>query len=155
MKNPSDIDRSKVASGCPPPIYYTREFGLGPTVLLYATVAFLIPFGLSKVYKNKAKAEVKRRSANQEKFLPYAASYTAAMAAANATPMKIFKSLGEAEDLYGEIAHDSAMIYRDMTVLGYDLLTAVKLAVSRSASMWVTEFFQGMVGTLSSGGTIN
>ena len=76
------------------------------------------------------------------------------MAAANATPMKIFKSLGEAEDLYGEIAHDAAMIYRDMTVLGYDLLTAVKLAVSRSASMWVTEFFQGMVGTLSSGGNL-
>ncbi len=154
VKNPNDIDRSKVADGCPPPIYYTREFGLGQTIILYTVVAFLIPFGLSKMYSNKAKAEVKRRSANQEKYLPYAASYTAAMAAANATPMKIFKSLGEAEDLYGEIAHDSAMIYRDMTVLGYDLLTAVKMAVSRSASMWVTEFFQGMVGTLSSGGNL-
>ena len=41
------------------------------------------------------------------------------------------------------------MIYRDVSLLGYDLLTAMKMAVDRAASPWMTEFFQGMVGTLT------
>ena len=89
-----------------------------------------------------------------EKYLPYAASYTAAMAAANATPHKIFKSLALNGDIYGEIAYDSSMIYRDVSLLGYDLLTAMKMAVDRAASPWMTEFFQGMVGTLTAGGSL-
>jgi len=35
-----------------------------------------------------------------------------------------------------------------------DLITAIKHAVDRAASPWATEFFQGMVGTLSSGGNL-
>ena len=76
------------------------------------------------------------------------------MSAANATPVKIFRSLAKNGDIYGDIAYDSSMIYRDMTLFGYDIITAVKLAVDRAASTWVTEFFQGMVGTLSSGGNL-
>ena len=61
-----------------------------------------------------------------EKYLPYAASYTAAMSAANATPAKIFRSLAMNKDIYGDVADDAAMIYRDITLLGYDLITAMK-----------------------------
>ena len=46
------------------------------------------------------------------------------------------------------------MIYRDVSLLGYDLLTAMKMAVDRAASPWMTEFFQGMVGTLTAGGSL-
>ena len=81
-------------------------------------------------------------------------SYTAAMSAANASPQKIFKSLAMNDDIYGDISYDSGLIYRDMTLLGYDLLTAIKLSVDRAASPWLTEFFQGMIGTLTSGGNL-
>ena len=83
-----------------------------------------------------------------EKYLPYAASYTAAMSAANATPSKIFRSLAMNKEIYGDVADDAAMVYRDVTLLGYDLITAMKMSVDRAASVWLTEFFQGMVGTL-------
>jgi flagellar protein FlaJ len=89
-----------------------------------------------------------------EKYLPYAASYTAAMSAANATPAKIFRSLAMNKDIYGDVADDAAMIYRDITLLGYDLITAMKMSVDRAASVWLTEFFQGMVGTLTAGGQL-
>ena len=89
-----------------------------------------------------------------EKYLPYAASYTAAMSAANATPQKIFRSLAQNKDIYGEISHDSAQIYRDTNLLGYDLVTAIKMSVGRAASPWLTEFFQGMEGTLTAGGNL-
>ena len=89
-----------------------------------------------------------------EKYLPYAASYTAAMSAANATPAKIFKSLAMNKDIYGDVADDAAMVYRDVTLLGYDLITAMRLSVDRAASVWLTEFFQGMIGTLTAGGQL-
>ena len=39
--------------------------------------------------------------------------------------------------------------YGYVTLLGYDLITAIKLSVDRAASVWLTEFFQGMVSTLT------
>ncbi|HID73561.1 MAG TPA: type II secretion protein F, partial [Thermoplasmata archaeon] len=42
----------------------------------------------------------------------------------------------------------------DMTLLGTDLLTALKRAVKRSPSSKFQEFLQGIVGTLTSGGDL-
>ena len=138
--------------GCP--FYENKEVGGGMRTLIIGLFVFVVPFGTFRHFKGTAEREKALRGARLEKFLPYAASYTAAMAAANATPMRIFKSLAANEDIYGEIAYDSAMIYRDISLLGMDLITAIKLAVNRAASQWATEFFQGMVGTLSSGGNL-
>ena len=138
--------------GCP--FYETKTLGFASQVAIVALIGILMPFGAFKYFSNAAQREKIARGDRLEKFLPYAASYTAAMAAANATPMKIFKSLAANEEIYGEIAYDSAMIYRDISLLGMDLITAIKHAVDRAASPWATEFFQGMVGTLSSGGNL-
>ena len=138
--------------GCP--FYETKTIGIGLQIMIVVIVGILLPLGSFKYFGGSATREKTARGDRLEKFLPYAASYTAAMAAANATPTKIFKSLAANEDIYGEIAYDSAMIYRDITLLGMDLITAIKHAVDRAASPWATEFFQGMVGTLSSGGNL-
>lgn len=138
--------------GCP--FYATKVV---PGIVRYGLVVFcglLGPYFSYKYFMGKAESEKKKRSEALEKYLPYAASYTAAMSAANATPSKIFKSLAVNEEIYGDIAYDSAMIYRDITLLGMDLVTAIKLSVDRAASPWVSEFFQGMVGTLTSGGNL-
>ena len=138
--------------GCP--YYETKVVGGTTSGLIVFLFAFLIPYMSFKHFAGAAERLKKGRGERLEMFLPYAASYTAAMAAANATPMKIFKSLAANKDIYGEIAYDSAMIYRDITLLGMDLITAIKHAVDRAASPWATDFFQGMVGTLSSGGNL-
>jgi len=138
--------------GCPD--YQTRVFPPFLKILIPVIGVLLIPWFASKYFRNTAARELKQRSDRLEKFLPYASSYTAAMSAANASPQKIFKSLALNEEIYGDIAYDSGLIYRDMTLLGYDLLTAIKLSVDRAASPWLTEFFQGMVGTLTSGGNL-
>ena len=138
--------------GCP--FYETKTLGVTTKTLIVVVIGILMPFGAFRHFSNSAEREKTARGDRLEKFLPYAASYTAAMAAANATPMKIFKSLAANEKIYGEIAYDSAMIYRDISLLGMDLITAIKHAVDRAASPWATEFFQGMVGTLSSGGNL-
>ena len=138
--------------GCPD--YRTLVFPTYLKVLIPLMFGFVIPFLAFRYFNGSAKRMAKKRGQQLEKYLPYAASYTAAMSAANATPSKIFRSLALNEDIYGDIAYDSSLIYRDVTLLGYDLLSAIKLSVGRAASPWLTEFFQGMVGTLTSGGNL-
>tara|TARA_A100001037_G_scaffold105761_1_gene96057 strand:+ start:367 stop:1464 length:1098 start_codon:yes stop_codon:yes gene_type:complete len=138
--------------GCPH--YQTKVV---PGIIRYGLVAFcglIGPIMTYKYFMGSAEREKKARSEELEKYLPYAASYTAAMSAANATPAKIFRSLAMNKEIYGNISYDSAMIYRDINLLGMDLVSAIKLSVDRAASPWVSEFFQGMVGTLSSGGNL-
>ncbi len=146
------VDETLESRGCP--YFQYMEFPFFAKILLPVLLGFIVPFGTYRFLKGSAARSAKQRGVALEKYLPYAASYTAAMAAANATPHKIFKSLALNGEIYGEIAYDSAMIYRDVSLLGYDLLTAMKMAVDRAASPWMTEFFQGMVGTLTAGGSL-
>ena len=147
---PELIDKSKPGNGCPE--YETRVFSSTLQGLIIFLGGVLIPFAGFRLVRGGAKREAARRGAQIEKYLPYAASYTAAMAAANATPAKIFRSLAMNSNIYGDVADDAGLIYRDVTLLGYDLITAIKMSVDRAASVWLTEFFQGMVGTLTAGG---
>ena len=146
------VDETLESRGCP--YFQYMEFPFFAKVLIPVLLGFVVPFGTFRFLKGSAARAAHARGVALEKYLPYAASYTAAMAAANATPHKIFKSLALNGEIYGEIAYDSSMIYRDVSLLGYDLLTAMKMAVDRAASPWMTEFFQGMVGTLTAGGSL-
>ena len=146
------IDPTKPGNGCDGFAY--QVFPPILKVVIVAIGGLIIPYGAYNFNKNGAKREAARRGAMIEKYLPYAASYTAAMSAANATPSKIFRSLAMNKEIYGDVSDDAAMVYRDVTLLGYDLITAMKMSVDRAASIWLTEFFQGMVGTLTAGGQL-
>lgn len=146
------IDPTRPGNGCDEFAY--QVFPSGAKGMIIAFGGFIIPYGAFKYNKNGAKREATRRGDMIEKYLPYAASYTAAMSAANATPSKIFRSLAMNKEIYGDVADDAALVYRDVTLLGYDLITAMKMSVDRAASVWLTEFFQGMVGTLTAGGQL-
>ncbi|MBT4070112.1 MAG: hypothetical protein HOL72_00775 [Euryarchaeota archaeon] len=149
---PELIDESKPGNNCPDFAY--QVFPPFLEIIIIAVGGLLIPFGGYKYNKGAPAREAARRADMIEKYLPYAASYTAAMSAANATPAKIFRSLAMNKDIYSDVADDAAMVYRDVTLLGYDLITAMKMGVDRAASVWLTEFFQGMVGTLTAGGQL-
>jgi hypothetical protein len=149
---PELIDESKPGNNCPDFAY--QVFPPFLEIIIIAVGGLLIPYGGYKYNKGAPAREAARRADMIEKYLPYAASYTAAMSAANATPAKIFRSLAMNKDIYSDVADDAAMVYRDVTLLGYDLITAMKMGVDRAASVWLTEFFQGMVGTLTAGGQL-
>lgn len=57
-------------------------------------------------------------------------------------------------DVFPVISEECAAIYRDMTLLGVDTLSAVQSAVERAPSPWLAEFFQGISSTISSGGNL-
>jgi len=119
-------------------------------VFFVAMIPFFVFAGLHYGPVSKANREAREIDA----YLPYAVNFISAMASANATPQKIFRSLAVQEDIYGAISRDAAWIYRDISVLGIDLISALKSAVHRAPSQKYKEFLQGVTSTLTSGGNI-
>jgi len=99
--------------------------------------------------KSKAKARKKKIDMN----IAYAINFISAMASAGVTPTEIFKSLSK-QEIYGEVKDESAWIYRDVCFLGFDIITAIKKNIARTPSQKFKEFLQGMVVTVTSGGSL-
>jgi flagellar protein FlaJ len=99
----------------------------------------------------KSKAKARRRKIDMN--LAYAINFISAMASAGVTPTEIFKSLSK-QEIYGEVKEECAWIYRDVGLLGYDILTAIKTNIARTPSQKFKEFLQGMVVTVTSGGSL-
>jgi archaeal flagellar protein FlaJ len=133
-----------------PAVHVSLDVGL--TVLFLcmpAIICVLLYVVLLSLPKSKAKSRRKKIDAN----LAYAINFIYAMASAGVTPTEIFKGLSK-QDIYGEIKEEAAWIYRDVGLLGFDIITAIKANIHRTPSQKVKEFLQGMVVTVTSGGSL-
>lgn len=110
-------------------------------VLIYV-VSLLLP-------GSKAKARGKKIDAN----LAYALNFISAMSSAGVTPTEIFRSLSK-QETYGEVQEEAAWIYRDVAVMGFDIITAIRNDIQRTPSKKFKEFLQGLVVTVTSGGSL-
>jgi flagellar protein FlaJ len=102
---------------------------------------------------SRPKSRAKTRKKKIDLNLAYAINFISAMASAGVTPTEIFKSLSK-QKIYSEVKDESAWIYRDVSLLGFDILTAIKKNISRTPSQKFKEFLQGMVVTVTSGGSL-
>jgi archaeal flagellar protein FlaJ len=133
-----------------PVVHVTLDIGL--TVLFLfapAVISVLLFVILLSLPNNKAKSRRKKIDVN----LAYAVNFVSAMSSAGVTPTEIFKGLSK-QDIYGEIKNEAAWIYRDVSLLGLDILTAIKANIQRTPSQKMKEFLQGMVVTVTSGGSL-
>ncbi|MBN1860779.1 MAG: type II secretion system F family protein [Candidatus Thermoplasmatota archaeon] len=105
------------------------------------------------VLLSRPKSKAKARKKNIDMNLAYAINFISAMASAGVTPTEIFKSLSK-QEIYGEVKEESAWIYRDVGLLGFDILSAIKKNIARTPSQRFKEFLQGMVVTVTSGGSL-
>ena len=112
-------------------------------------IAVIIYAMMLSLPKSRAKKRKKKIDVN----LAYAINFISAMASAGVTPTEIFKSLSK-QDIYGEVKEESAWIYRDVGLLGFDILSAIKKNIARTPSQRFKEFLQGMVVTVTSGGSL-
>lgn len=118
-------------------------------LLIPIGVGLLIYYISLMIPGSRAKARGKKIDAN----LAYALNFISAMSSAGVTPTEIFKSLSK-QDTYGEIKEESSWIYRDVAVLGIDILTAIRNNIERTPSKKFKEFLQGLVVTVTSGGSL-
>jgi len=98
-------------------------------------------------------SSAKSRGKKIDKNLPYALNFVSAMSSAGVTPTEIFKSLSK-QDIYGEIKEEAAWIYRDVSLLGTDILTSIRNNMHRTPSEQFQEFLQGLIVTVTSGGSL-
>jgi flagellar protein FlaJ len=95
----------------------------------------------------------KARGKKIDLHLPYALNFISAMSSAGITPSEIFRSLSK-QDIYGEIRDEALWIYRDVNLLGKDIISAIKANIERTPSNKFKEFLQGAVVTVQSGGAL-
>ncbi len=87
-----------------------------------------------------------------DRVLPYAIGYISSMASIGVIPYEIFKKLSEAEETYGEVSIEVKQVVRDVKLLGFDFLTALKNLVALTPSTRMRAFLQGAITTALSGG---
>ncbi len=92
------------------------------------------------------------RKGNIDMNLPYAIGYISAMASIGVYPYMIFKKLSGAEETYGEVSRELKLLVRDVELLGFDFITALKKLVATTPSTNMRAFLQGAVTTALSGG---
>jgi len=121
--------------------------------LLFWVLPFVLGFIIYTLAVSDLGSRAKKRSKDINLKLPYALNYVAAMASAGVIPTEIFRSLGR-QKIYGEVARESAWIYKDISLHGIDIVTALKRAQDRSPSIKFQEFLQGAITTITSGGDL-
>jgi len=87
-----------------------------------------------------------------EEFLPYAIGYISSMAAIGVIPYVIFKKLSGMEENYGEVCTEAKQIVRDVELLGFDFITALRNLAVVTSSPQMRSFMQGAVTTSLTGG---
>ncbi|HLE97278.1 MAG TPA: type II secretion system F family protein [Candidatus Thermoplasmatota archaeon] len=125
--------------------------------ILYLPIGLGVPFLFGAMayaaMLNAPKAKAKRRAKDIDQRIPYALNYIAAMASAGVNIDEVFRSLGE-QGIYGECAREAGAVYRDMAYFGKDGITAMKRSIERSPSDKWSEFMQGAITTVTSGGNL-
>ena len=133
-----------------PVLNVVLDIGLVVGMLLIPVFISMLLF-FSLLYLPKSRAKTRKRKIDLN--LPYAVNFISAMASAGVTPTEIFKSLSK-QKIYSEVKNESAWIYRDVSLLGFDVINAIKKNIARTPSQKFKEFLQGMVVTVSSGGSL-
>jgi len=121
--------------------------------ILFLVIPFLICIGIYFILMFIPGSKAKTRGKKIDRHLAYALNFVSAMSSAGVTPTEIFKSLSK-QEIYGEIKEEASWIYRDVELLGIDILTAIKRNMNRTPSEKFSEFLQGMIVTVTSGGSL-
>jgi archaeal flagellar protein FlaJ len=122
-------------------------------IIFFLFIPGFIAVIIYAMFLSLPKSRAKKRKKKIDVNLAYAINFISAMASAGVTPTEIFKSLSK-QDIYGEVKEESAWIYRDVGLLGFDILSAIKKNIARTPSQRFKEFLQGMVVTVTSGGSL-
>ncbi len=121
--------------------------------LLLIVIPVFTTIGVYFYYLTMPSSRAKARGKKIDLHLPYALNFISAMSAAGITPTEIFKSLSK-QRIYGEIREEALWIYRDVSLLGRDIISAIKANINRTPSEKFKEFLQGAVVTVQSGGAL-
>lgn len=131
-------------------LFISIELGL---ILLLGLIPIVVTTAAYLYYIIMPSIRARSRGKKIDMHLPYALNFISAMSSAGITPTEIFKSLSK-QEIYGEIREEALWIYRDVSLLGRDIISAIKANINRTPSQKFKEFLQGAVVTVQSGGAL-
>ncbi len=92
-------------------------------LVLFMIIPFLSGFLIFYSYPSVRIWERQRKIDAQ---LPYAIGWMSSLAGVGVIPYHIFKKLAEAEEYYGEVSREGRRLVRDVELLGFDFITALR-----------------------------
>ncbi len=108
---------------------------------------------LSIILYNHPKMAAISRASEIDAVLPFAVMHMSTLAGSGIPPHHLFRIMGLIEK-YGEVARECNIIYRDVSILGKDIFTALSDAAKESPSRLWAELLWGITSTLRSGGSL-
>ncbi len=97
--------------------------------------------------------QVKSNCRKLENEMPFALAHMSAIASSRIAPSKVFFIMSNSSD-YKLFAVQMKKIVNQMNIYGYDLTTALKNVASLSSSKKFSEFLNGFISIVSSGGDL-
>jgi flagellar protein FlaJ len=122
-------------------------------IVLFAFIPIFSTVLIYFYFLSYPSSKAKMRGKKIDLHLPYALNFISAMSSAGITPSEIFRSLSK-QNIYDEIQEESLWIYRDVSLLGKDIISSIKANINRTPSEKFKEFLQGVIVTVQSGGAL-
>ena len=118
-------------------------------IVLASIACFLTMFLLLMLYPRVKGLE---RKGKIDGHLPYAICWMSFMATTGVIPYLIFRKLAETEEFFGEISQEAKLVVKDVELLGFDFVSALRNLASATPSTHLRIFIQGAVTNAISGG---
>jgi len=122
------------------------DFGLIVFVALACCLALFLLFILYPRVKGW------ERKGKIDGHLPYAICWMSFMATTGVIPYLIFRKLAETEEFFGEISQEAKLVVKDVELLGFDFVSALRNLASATPSTHLRTFIQGAITNALSGG---
>lgn len=118
---------------------------------LGTAVSFLIAVSILAISLELPDTLIRRRRRRIDSVITIASGFFATMASADVPIDIIIKDLGESRK-YGEISRECRSIWIRSELFGVDIITSIKESIKTSPSARFSEFLQGIITSVNSGG---
>jgi flagellar protein FlaJ len=122
------------------------DFGL----IVFAALACCLALFLLFILYPRVKGW--ERKGKIDGHLPYAICWMSFMATTGVIPYLIFRKLAETEEFFGEISQEAKLVVKDVELLGFDFVSALRNLASATPSPPLRTFIQGAITNALSGG---
>lgn len=120
---------------------------------LTLAISFLISVSILAILLETPTSLARRRRRKIDSVITIASGFFATMASAEVPIDIIFRDLGESRQ-YGEISNECRSIWIRSELFGVDIITSIKESIKNSPSIRFSEFLQGIVTSVNSGGDL-
>jgi flagellar protein FlaJ len=126
--------------------------GLAADISLVVFIALACCLALFLLFILYPRVKAWERKSKIDGHLPYAICWMSFMATTGVIPYLIFRKLAETEEYFGEISQEAKLVVKDVELLGFDFVSALRNLASATPSTRLRKFIQGAITNALSGG---